>query len=288
MKHAFLIIAHGNWELLRRLIRKLDHQNNDIYLHIDKKISFSSNVKDLLIHNVSSSNLFFTERIRISWGGYSVVKCELLMLKSAFQENKYRYFHIMSGVDFPIKSMDIIHQYFIQNDGKEFVDLELNEWTKQTIDQIRYYHPLHELIGRCGSRKNLFYLLEYYLLKIQSLFRIDRRKKYPNMRFYKASNWCSITDDFVKYILSKEKWIQKSFGMTKCSDEIFIPTLLFNSIFASRQNTSMRLIDWSRGTPYIFTIDELEEIKNSENLFIRKVGLSNEKQSALVDYLETL
>lgn len=37
MKHAYLIMAHNDIPLLRKLIEILDYPDNDIYLHIDKK-----------------------------------------------------------------------------------------------------------------------------------------------------------------------------------------------------------------------------------------------------------
>ena len=37
MKHAYLIMAHNEWDMLNKLIQALDYPNNDIYLHIDKK-----------------------------------------------------------------------------------------------------------------------------------------------------------------------------------------------------------------------------------------------------------
>lgn len=40
MKHAYLIMAHNEWELLNKLINALDYSDNDIYLHIDKKSKF--------------------------------------------------------------------------------------------------------------------------------------------------------------------------------------------------------------------------------------------------------
>ena len=37
-KHAYLIIAHTQFELLDVLLELLDYAENDIYLHIDKKV----------------------------------------------------------------------------------------------------------------------------------------------------------------------------------------------------------------------------------------------------------
>lgn len=40
MKHAYLIIAHNEPEVLRRLVKSVDDKRNDIYIHIDKKANF--------------------------------------------------------------------------------------------------------------------------------------------------------------------------------------------------------------------------------------------------------
>ena len=37
IKHAYLIMAHKNEEQLALLLRMIDHEQNDIYLHLDKK-----------------------------------------------------------------------------------------------------------------------------------------------------------------------------------------------------------------------------------------------------------
>lgn len=35
-KHAYLIMAHHRMDLLQSLVFALDHENNDLYIHIDK------------------------------------------------------------------------------------------------------------------------------------------------------------------------------------------------------------------------------------------------------------
>lgn len=48
MRHAFLIIAHNNWEQVKKLICLLDAENHDIYIHAEirgarilKKMNFT-------------------------------------------------------------------------------------------------------------------------------------------------------------------------------------------------------------------------------------------------------
>ena len=69
MKHAYLLMAHGNWSLLNRLIQKLDHKDNDIFLHIDKKANFPNEIEEKLRGSINFSNLFFCDRKKINWGG---------------------------------------------------------------------------------------------------------------------------------------------------------------------------------------------------------------------------
>ncbi len=37
MKHAYLILAHGSYALLQRLVSAIDDERNDIFIHIDRK-----------------------------------------------------------------------------------------------------------------------------------------------------------------------------------------------------------------------------------------------------------
>ena len=70
-RHAYLIMAHSHFDFLKELLLCLDDRRNDIYLHIDLKAgSFDfAGFSQLL----SQSGLFFTERLSVSWGGYSQI-----------------------------------------------------------------------------------------------------------------------------------------------------------------------------------------------------------------------
>ena len=56
MRHAFLIIAHNNWEQLKKMVQLLDAENHDIYIHIDKKsIDFKA---DKFLEIINKSRIF--------------------------------------------------------------------------------------------------------------------------------------------------------------------------------------------------------------------------------------
>jgi len=66
-KHAYLIMAYNNWHQLGMLLHLLDYEENDIYLHIDKK---SHNVPyRVLRESCKKSNLTIFSLVKVFWGG---------------------------------------------------------------------------------------------------------------------------------------------------------------------------------------------------------------------------
>ena len=104
--------------------------------------------------------------------------------------------------------------------------------------------------------------------------------KNEKRKFYTGANWFSITGDFAKYVVSEKDWIEKTFKHAKSSDEFFMQTLLMNSKFKSNLYSNkmnddyiacVRLIDWNRGGPYTWRIDDFDEMMKSKCMFARKV-----------------
>ena len=67
------------------------------------------------------------------------------------------------------------------------------------------------------------------------------------------------------------------YRLTNASDEIAINTLAMNSGFSRSVNgISLRNIDWFRGNPYEFKVSDLNELKNSDEFFARKISFNDE------------
>ena len=118
MRHAFLIMAHNNYPLVARLLKKLEHEDNDIYIHIDAKSPFTEDDEKLLKGSCEKSEVIFTDRFNVNWGSYSQINNQLCLLERATKGN-YDYYHFLSGVDFPIKPMAYIHEFFENHAGKQ-------------------------------------------------------------------------------------------------------------------------------------------------------------------------
>lgn len=68
MKHAWLIIAHNNISQLLKLIKFLDHDCNDIFIHMDKKNKEYS--YRLIKETVKCARVYEPEkRLSVTWGG---------------------------------------------------------------------------------------------------------------------------------------------------------------------------------------------------------------------------
>ena len=67
MKHAYLIIAHNNYDQLKKLIEMIDSDISDVYIHINKLMA-SPNEKEIL-KVAAKSKVEFVSRVPVVWGG---------------------------------------------------------------------------------------------------------------------------------------------------------------------------------------------------------------------------
>lgn len=263
MKHAYLIIAHTNFEQLQTLIDLLDDERNDLYLHIDKK------AKNVPAFTAKFSGLHLIEPINVVWGGHSQIHCELKLLEAA-SGGHYRYYHLISGMDLPLKTQDEIHAFFRDNDGTEFMCFDENACrTGSFHDRVLHYY----FFGNLGfnTRKKIGHglrLLDKLSVKVQKTLHIRRKPIFP---LYKGGQWFSITDGMVQYVLSRKDDIRKQFDYTFLTDEVFLPSVAMSSPMRERiVNNDLRAIDWERGLPYTFRKEDVPQLLASERLWGRK------------------
>lgn len=290
-KHAYLIIAHNEPEVLKTLLAMLDDVRNDIFVHIDRRARFVyESVKD---YKPKHSTLVFLEHpIAVYWGDISQVQVEYMLFERAFSQGPYAYYHLLSGVDLPIKSQDYIHAFFQQNQGKEFVGFWMDAAHRRDLKRkvyryylfTRYFKGGNALVHSvCALSRNLF-------LALQKVIRYKRNQ--GNIVFQKGFNWVSITQAFCTYLLSQKENVFRTFRYTLCPDEIFIQTVLWNSSFRehiyNKENAligSMRYIDWERGNPYVWQEKDTDELLSSPYLFARKFASASNVR-ALIRHIQ--
>lgn len=274
MKHAYLILAHGEYQLLSLLVEALDDARNDLYIHIDRKAESLPQLKTRY-----ATLTILEERLDVRWADVSIVEAEFALFRAAYESGQrvggYAYYHLLSGVDLPIKTQDYIHRFFEENAGKEFIGFYSGaNLTADLERKVQLRHLFAKdfrgsgLLWRCKS------FVRALFIRIQLTLGMRR---YPQMHFAKGTQWLSISEALVYELIQSEQSILSLYGDTFCSDEIAIHTFVANSPFMSRVykpqdevGSCMRHIGWHQGHLLDFGAGDLESLQQSEALFARK------------------
>jgi hypothetical protein len=275
MKIAHLILTYTDSLQTERMIRHMYHPNFDFYIHVDKKIDssthhFLSKIPQVyLIQNTTN----------VVWGGYDTVKAILRSSEEILASGrKYDYIHLMSGQDYPIRSANTIHDFFLQHAGKQFLRYEhFNEWDGEGYERVRKYHLT-----------NFRFPGKYKVQKLLNKFLPQR--KLPDMEFYGYSMFWALTPDCIDYVINyinTNRSFRKFMKLTWGSDEFIFQTIILNSPF-SKQVVNNNLLYYERpyrsAHPNILTYKVFDNIVNSNQLFARKLSLA--KDSILFDMLD--
>lgn len=273
-RHAYLIIAHQHFDMLQRLIRALDSEHADFYIHIDRRVKDVDEARLLGALKASKGRIF--RKYKLSWGADTQVRCEMLLLGQAVRTG-YDYYHLLSGVDIPLKRREEIEAFFEDRD-ESFIEFVKHADT-EAPERARYYYPLQNLIGRpkknAGIRYALLDQLSYELVKIQKLLRMDRTKGAP-FAYQRGSQWFSISHELADYVIRNEKTVRRYFYHALASDEMVMQCMAMASPCKdSVVRSNLRLIDWVRTehdgcSPHTFTMDDWDMLTASDRLFARK------------------
>lgn len=280
-KHAYLIMAHHELYVLKQLLSALDHERHDFFLHIDSK----SVIKPSQLQQVvTKGNLYFTQQTDVHWGGYSQINAELVLLQMATATGKYAYYHLLTGVDLPLKSPNQLLQFFDTCGGVEFISF--NTWTPKDNERVLFKYPFQDTLYRGFWEKKLRRAGVLW----QRLVRYTRPQAPITNGL--GSAYFDITDAMARYVCAQKQWIQHTFKDTFCADEVFLQTLYLNMPHANKRFEShledtfiektyhdvLRAIDWKRGDPYTYTMQDFSYLVQSPFLFARKFSAQKDKQ----------
>lgn len=271
MKHAYLILAHNEPELLSLLVERLDDVRNDIYIHFDRKLSVFPDIKTL-----HAGLYILKDRVDVRWADVSMLEAEYKLFHAVVDSgSQYSHHHLISGVDLPLKNQDYIHSFFAQHQGKEFVGLHQRPMNSHADRALHYWHPFTRSFRGSGCVFAIKRILRYLVIQTQVLLGIRRNTAIP---FHKGGQWVSITRELIDYLLEQEESAFTIFSRTFGADEYFVPTLIWDTPFMERlfdatdeSRGAMRYIGWRADGQLIdFTPQDLPALQQTEYLFARK------------------
>ncbi len=272
MRIAHLIVAHKNPKQLERLIYALKHQEADCYIYLDKKVDIRPFDYLKQLSNVH----FVKERIRCSWGGYSLVRA---MLKSIEQIRdtgiKYDFINLLSAQDYPVRPVNEIHDFFEKHTGKSFISFDISNDTKWWKAAEARYKKFHFTDMTFRGK----YFIQNLLNKImpERIFPLD-------LILYGSSNstWWTINYELAIYMaefLNTHSELSSFLNYTWTPDEFAIPTIIMNSPYKNEViNNNYRYIDWNAGEAHPKTLltNDYEKIIQSDMLFARKFDIDTD------------
>ena len=271
MKHACLILAHNEFEILQTLVQCLDDPRNDIYVHIDRKVG---TLPELRAEHAGMHVL--NERVDVRWGDYSVVEAEFALFAAAQKNGPYAYYHLLSGVDLPLKSQDYIHLFFDEHQGQEFIGYTLTEMNPEIVRKVQRWHLFP---GDFRNRSLLKRALRAAWIRVQEAAGYKRNRR---IDFKKGSQWVSVTESMADCFLDHRDWARKVFTHTFCADEMVFQTLCWHSPMRGKlYNTTddgagcLREIGWKDGKLVDWGAADYSVLAASPALFARKFNSSD-------------
>lgn len=297
-KHAYLIIAHTNFGQLKKLLTLLDDFRNDIFILFDEKSSVEFSDFNQVCQK---STIQFTDRICVNWGGFSQVKAEMILFKTAAQTDEYSYYHLLSGMDLPLHNQDYIHAFFEKNDGHEFFTFVGEDIYQKNRpeNRIKYYYKCQDLFEKNKMLHKLAVKLQDHILVPAQRYLGSNRLKGKKIKIGYGSNWVSVSGRFVQYLLQNEAEIETMYRDSFCADELYKHTLLVNSEFINKlyivegihdrpedRQGNLRYINWWTGSPRTWTSEDRAELREASErgyLFSRK--FDERADCDIIDYV---
>lgn len=286
---AILITAYKNYSHLCDLV-KFFNNNFSIYIHVDKKSLITNEELELLRQY---PNVKYTSKAyNINWGGINHLLAILHLSREALKDRSNKYFHLITGHDYPIKTVSEFSNFYDSNKDKDFMEffpLPYNPWPEGGLDRLSRYNLYDCIDGRSGWGE----LLIKRFSKIQKAIGFKRPfyKGFPTL--YGGSTYWSLRRKSLEYIFqyidTNPKYI-KRFKYSFCSEEIFFQTILLNSPLKDNiVNDNLRFIVWEKRNgnfPANLDNSDYQDIINSHALFARKFEYPVSEQ--LLDDIKTL
>lgn len=285
---AILILAHKNVQQVVELSRKLN-SNFNVYIHFDKKMTLDDNFLKIL----ENENIRYISQEDVKWGSWSIVRATIALMNLALSDKDNRYFHLISGQDWPIINSQEIYDFF-EDKNSIYMERYSADRVKKSHEEIinwQKYYYYYDVINRRKLYGKIFHRLT---MKLQGLLKINKFKKLKiNLDIYAGSQWGSLPRDAVEFALDyldSHENVYKMFETGFCSDEFWLPTILANSSkFRNRyENYNYHFIKWTEqhgSYPAILDENNFIELRQSKAFFARKFDADISRK--LIEKLES-
>jgi Core-2/I-Branching enzyme len=289
MSVAYVVLAHRAPTQLARLVERLDHPDDRVFVHIDRKVPLAPFASALAPFVRAGRAQFARRRFHCRWADYSLVAATAATLEQALQEASFTHVSLLSGEDYPLAPAETLRAFFAAADGLSFMFHSSgdgrhpparagNETWYWTGDLRRVTYRHYRIFGQRLHLPNRF------------VANFPRLIPPADLQLYQGSQWWTLSREAaVRAVetLVRRPELRRYFRRTWAPDEFVFQTILCNSpLLPKIANDDLHYIAWQSWHPKVLDSDDLPALTDSVKLFARKVDA--ERDPGFLDTLDRL
>lgn len=313
-KIAILVLAHKSPRQLERLVRSMDDNRFDFFVHVDKKSKHT--FAPLNSNNSKTFNLLSdSERHKTYLNDFSLVDATMSLVKTARCKSDYKYYVLLTGQDYPIKSTEFIYERLISGYPTCYIDSYGAEAAKfhgmTWVDNVGYKRfsqrirrMLQDIVGSTfyySSKGKVAKIPAIIYDKATNLICNSPRKRLKTIGFTYSlgSHFWMLPDIAIEHLINvydNDKKLSDVFRHIAAPEESYFQTALstmtdavipnpyvqIDSKEKEMDNPALRAIKWyengmhTNGHPAIWNTNDFAFIKSAKALFARKFDEDSE------------
>jgi hypothetical protein len=264
MKICYLMLLHHKFDQALRLVSRLASSKSIFVFHVDSSAdaalaaAFRSKLACL-----PAAPVHYAKSVHSAWGSYrqalAIMRCVQLACRYAAPCDRYL---LLSGQDYPIVDRAHIAEFFAQNPDKEFLEAFPQDVTDAGTRGWSPYYRFRRYHFWIANRRVALPLL---------------RKGLPPLPVYHGSTWWALTRAAIEHLACQfesnaalKRYLRTGFLV----DEVYIPTILMASPFASKvTGQNVTYAEWTPTSgphPKTLRMNDLAALWGSPKLFARK------------------
>jgi len=289
MKHAVIITAYKDYPMLHRLVQRLDPTFFKPFIHVDLR---SAAIGPRELADLKSLGCTVSKIYRVRWGSFTHLQAILHLMRDASAVGGFDYFHLISGQDYPVKTVD---EFRRQCDGRIFgLCGPLSDEPAFIKDRYELRDPFAPILlsAPLPAMGRLYQAVDRPSRALQRRLGLRRKEFGPYRYLYKGVVWSSFPAWVATRIISDPvaEQFMKAIRTTIVAEEVFFASYFMNTpeLREIAVNDDLRYTEWSRRhgatPPAVLDESDANAVLSSRALFARK--MNSRTSAALLDQID--